>query len=153
MLDAEKLQEMYDHGDLSEEEFVAQKKRLAAKIMQENKKLPPKNGIIYILLAFFLGSLGLHNFYAGYWGRALSQISLTLIAPWFLYVPVFFVSIWVLLELLFVGKGANGVPFSGRRSVILGLKAATVVVLALAFSYSSLVIDEPDFEEMVIDIQ
>ena len=36
MLDAEKLQEMYDHGDLSEEEFVVQKKRLAAKIMQEN---------------------------------------------------------------------------------------------------------------------
>ena len=153
MLDAEKLQEMYDHGDLSEEEFVAQKKRLAAKIMQENRKLPQKNGIVYILLAFFLGSLGLHNFYAGYWGRALSQLCLTLVAPWFLYIPMIFVSIWVLLELLFVGKGANGVPFGGRRSVILGLKAATVVVLALAFSYSSLVIEEPDFEEMVVDMQ
>ena len=152
MLDAEKLQEMYNHGELSEEEFVVQKKRLAAKITQENKKLPPKNGIVYILLAFFLGSLGLHNFYAGYWGRALSQLCLTLIAPWFLYIPMIFVSVWVLLELLFVGKGANGVSFSGKRSVIIGLKAATVVILALAFSYSSLVIDEPDFEEVIIQM-
>ena len=152
MLDADKLQEMRDHGEMGEEEFVAQKKRLAAKVLRNGEKPQAKNGIIYIILAFFLGALGLHNFYAGYWGRGLSQLCLTLIAPWFLYVPLLFVAVWVLLELLFVGKGANGLPFAGNRVVIVTLRAASVVVLALAFSYTSMVIEEPYFEEVVVQV-
>lgn len=152
MLDAEKLQKMHDHGEMSEEEFVAQKRRLASKVLRENEKPQAKNGIIYIVLAFFFGALGLHNFYAGYWGRALSQLCLTLIAPWFLYIPLLFTAVWALLDLLFIGKGAKGVPFSGNRTVIVLLRGAAVLALALAFSYSSLVIDEPDFEEVVVQI-
>ena len=152
MLDAEKLQEMHDHGEMSEEEFVAQKKRLAARALRENEKPQARNGIIYIILAFFFGALGLHNFYAGYWGRALSQLCLTLIAPWFLYIPLLFTAVWALLDLLFVGKSAKGVAFSGNRTVIVMLRGVAVLVLALAFSYTSMVIDEPDFEEVMVQM-
>lgn len=152
MLDAQKLQKMRDHGDLTEEEFVVQKKRLAARVMRRGEKKQTRNGIVYIVLAFFFGALGLHNFYAGYWGRGLSQLCLTLIAPWFLYVPLLFVAVWALLELLFVGKTAKGVPFSGNRSAIVILRGLSVLALAMAFSYSSLVVEEPDFEEVVVQM-
>ncbi len=152
MLDAEKLQKLQDSGELTEAEMVAQKKRLAAKILRKDERISAKSGITYIILAFFLGTLGLHNFYAGYWGRGLAQLCLSLIAPWFLYIPLLFVAVWVLLELLFVSKSAKGAPFSGNRVIIAALRIAAVVALAMAFSWSSLVIDEPDFEEVVINV-
>ena len=152
MLDAEKLQKMREDGELTEAEMVAQKKSLAAKILRKEERIPAKSGIVYIVLAFFLGTLGLHNFYAGYWGRGLAQLCLSLIAPWFLYVPLLFVAVWVLLELLFVGKTAKGVPFSGNRAVIAAVRIAAVVALAMAFSWTSLVVEEPDFEEIVINV-
>lgn len=152
MLDADKLQEMHDHHEMSEEEFVVQKKRLANKTLHRDENKTGKNGIIYIILAFFLGALGLHNFYAGYWGRGLAQLFLTLVAPWFLYIPLLFVAIWVLLELLFVNKGPHGIPFTGNKIVIISLRIAAVVMLAMAFSYTSLVIDEPGFEEVVVQV-
>ena len=99
MLDAEKLQKMQNSGELTETEVVARKKQLAARILRKDERANVKNGIIYVLLAFFVGTLGLHNFYAGYWGRGLSQLCLTLVAPWFLYVPLLFVAVLVLLEL------------------------------------------------------
>ena len=152
MLDAEKLQKMREDGELTEAEMVAQKKSLAAKILRKEERIPAKSGIVYIVLAFFLGTLGSHNFYAGYWGRGLAQLCLSLIAPWFLYVPLLFVAVWVLLELLFVGKTAKDVPFSGNRAVIAALRIAAVVTLAMAFSWTSLVVEEPDFEEIVINV-
>ena len=151
MLDAEKLQKIQEDKEMTETEVVAQKKRLAAKILRKEDRIGAKNGIVYIVLAFFFGTLGLHNFYAGYWGRGLAQLCLTLVAPWFLYIPLLFVAVWVLLELLFIGKSASGKAFSGNRLVITILKIAAVVALAMAFSWTSLVVDEPDFEEIVIN--
>src|SRR5690625_7628492 len=43
---------------------------------------PPKSWIATLLLAFFLGTLGAHNFYLGYKGRAIAQLSLSVIG-WF----------------------------------------------------------------------
>src|SRR5690625_1182792 len=43
---------------------------------------PPKSWIVTLLLAFFLGTLGAHNFYLGYKGRAIAQLSLSVIG-WF----------------------------------------------------------------------
>ena len=39
-----------------------------------------KSAIIAALLAFFLGTLGIHNFYLGYTNRAVTQLLLTLVA-------------------------------------------------------------------------
>ena len=152
MLDVEKLKEAAHKLHMSEEEFIAEKKRLAAKILHLDDKKTPRNGIVYILLAFFFGAIGLHNFYAGYWGRGLSQLCLSLIAPWFLYIPLLFVSIWVLLELLFVNKDPHGKAMKGNRRIINLLRIATIVILTLAFYNTSMVIDDPNFQEVMINV-
>ena len=152
MLDVNKLKEVAHKIHLSEEEFVAEKKRLVAKILHKNEPQNPKSGIIYIILAFFLGTTGIHNFYAGYWGRGLSQLCLTIISPWFLYIPLLFVAMWALLELLFVNKSSQGIAFKGNRTVIGGLRILSVVLLALAFSNTPMITSEPDFEEIIIKI-
>jgi hypothetical protein len=35
---------------------------------------PPRTRLVYILLAIFLGGLGVHNFYAGRWTIGLAQL-------------------------------------------------------------------------------
>ncbi|MBE6448276.1 MAG: TM2 domain-containing protein [Alphaproteobacteria bacterium] len=152
MLDVQKLKDVAHKIHESEEEFIEEKKKLIMKTLHLKDRKTPKNGVIYIVLAFFLGALGFHNFYAGYWGRGLAQLILTLIAPWFLYIPLLFVAFWALLELLFVGKDSKGRSFSGSRKVIVLLRAAAVVSLVMAFSYNSLVIEEPDFAEVVVEM-
>jgi hypothetical protein len=44
---------------------------------------PPKNRIAYILLGFFLGSFGAHNFYAGYTSRGIAQLCITVCTLFF----------------------------------------------------------------------
>ncbi len=150
MIDADKLKELRDTHAISEEEYLEQKKRLAAAVLREGRRAERKNGIVYILLAFFLGAIGIHNFYAGYWGRALSQLCLSVISPWFLFVPLLAVSLWVLVEILFVNRSADGKLFEGSRRIVWWLRIATVAVLALGFSYNGLVVDEAGVEEVFV---
>lgn len=63
--------------------------------------------IAYILLGIFLGGLGIHNFYAGYNGKAVAQLLITLLTGW-LIVPLIVVWIWVIVELVTVTKDAQG---------------------------------------------
>lgn len=137
MLDAEKLKQLKDDGHITEEEYVDEKKRLAAQILKRDDPAHAKNGIIYILLAWFLGTLGLHNFYAGYWGRALVQLTMTVVAPWFLYIPLLIVAVWAFGELLFVNKGAHHIPFKGSRKIILLLRIAAVAVFIAVLVYNN----------------
>lgn len=65
---------------------------------------------IYLLLAFFLGSLGLHDFYAGYTKHGVIKLVLTLALAW-LIVPAIFVCIWTIYDMCTVREDANGVPF------------------------------------------
>ena len=143
--DFEKLEELRRQGKLSTEEFAEQKQILFRRAMrQSGEHTKPKNGIIYILLAWFLGTLGLHNFYAGYYWRGIFQLALTLVAWMFMFVPLLFVAIWVLLELLFVNRDARGIPFGGSRAAIGFLRVAAVLLLGLAFSYNSQILSEQD---------
>lgn len=68
----------------------------------------PKSRLAYILLAIFLGTLGIHNFYAGYKGKAIAQLLITLISFGFLS---FIVWIWAIVEICTVTKDADGVDF------------------------------------------
>lgn len=136
MLDAEKLKQLKDDGHITEEEYVDEKKRLAALILKRDNPAHAKNGITYIVLAWFLGTLGLHNFYAGYWGRALVQLSLTLVSPWFLYIPLLIVAVWVFGELLFVNNGPHHIPFKGNRKIIMLLRITAVVVFIAVLAYN-----------------
>ena len=146
MLDAEKLQELKDKHIISEEELVEQKHRLAARIIHKEDKSSAKNGIIYILLAFFLGAIGIHNFYARYWKRGLVQFGLALMSPFMLFVPLLFTSFWAMAELLFVNRGPDRVLFKGNRKIIWGLRIVAVSVLVLAFSSADLVVQDMDMQ-------
>jgi TM2 domain-containing membrane protein YozV len=68
----------------------------------------PKSRLAYILLALFLGTFGVHNFYAGYTGRGIAQLLLSLISFGFLSPIVF---IWAIIEICTVTKDKDGVNF------------------------------------------
>lgn len=57
------------------------------------------------LLAIFLGTLGIHNFYLGYTKKATIQLLLTLIFCWTYIIPIA-IWIWTIIEavLIFQGK-------------------------------------------------
>ncbi len=67
--------------------------------------------VAYILLGFFLGTLGIHNFVAGYTGRGVAQLLVTLLTGW-LIIPLFAVWLWNIIEICAVTKDAKGNPFS-----------------------------------------
>ena len=67
----------------------------------------PKQRIVYVLLALFLGCLGIHNFYAGYTGKGVAQLLIT-IFTWWLIIPVFGVAIWAIVEAIVVETDAQG---------------------------------------------
>ncbi len=69
----------------------------------------PKSRLAYILLALFLGSLGVHNFYAGYNGKGIAQLLMSILSFGVL-MPV--VWIWNIVEIITVTKDVQGVPFS-----------------------------------------
>ncbi len=70
----------------------------------------PKSRLAYILLALFLGGFGIHNFYAGYTGKGVAQLVLTLLG-FVVGVTFLVVLVWVLIEICTVTKDAQGVPF------------------------------------------
>lgn len=84
----------------------------------------PKSKVAAALLAFFLGTLGVHNFYLGYTAKATTQLVLFLVGCFFfwLIVPILLlivVPIWAFVEfiMILVGGGqyradANGVPLA-----------------------------------------
>lgn len=69
-----------------------------------------KSRVAYVLLGIFLGGLGIHNFYAGYNGKAIAQLLVTLLLGW-LVIPLVAVWIWVIVELIVVEQDAQGVAF------------------------------------------
>lgn len=70
-----------------------------------------KNRAVYVVLALFLGCFGIHNFYAGYNGKAVAQLLITLIGG-IIIIPILIVWIWVIVEICTVDKDASGVPFN-----------------------------------------
>ena len=68
-----------------------------------------KSRIVYILFGLCLGTLGIHNFYAGYTGRGIAQLLLTLLTCGVLSIPIW---IWAIIEVITVTKDAAGVDFS-----------------------------------------
>ena len=108
--DLEKLADLKKKGVITDAEFEEQKKALLQNNLV-NAADTPKNRVVYILLALFLGSFGIHNFYAGYIGRGLAQLLITLLLFW-LIVPLLAVWIWVIVEMIVIDKDAKGVKFN-----------------------------------------
>ncbi len=60
-------------------------------------------------LAFFLARLGVHNFYAGYTGRAVGQLCLTVLTLGDLGIVSW---VWAIIEICIVEKDSTGLRFS-----------------------------------------
>ena len=71
-----------------------------------------KSRTAYVLLGLFLGGLGIHNFYAGYTGRGVAQLLITLFVGWWMCFPWIAVMVWVLVEVCSVTHDAQGNQFS-----------------------------------------
>ena len=67
-----------------------------------------KDRVAYVLLALFLGGLGIHNFYAGYTNRAIIQLIITIITCG---IGGIITGIWAIIEAVTVTKDAQGVNF------------------------------------------
>lgn len=145
----ETLDKLLAEGKISSAEYEEQKKILFRRTLRESgEQENPKSGIIYILLAFFLGTLGAHNLYAGFWKRGLLQLFLTLTASMFLFLPLIITSLWALGELLFKNKSADGHIMAGNRKVIWSLRLLVVVVFVSAVMSANYV----DMDLSMLDI-
>ncbi len=69
-----------------------------------------KSRMAYVLLGLFLGWFGIHNFYAGYTGKAVAQLLITLFIGWLL-LPLLALSVWILIEICTVTQDAQGIRF------------------------------------------
>ena len=75
-----------------------------------------KSRAIYVLLAIFLGQLGIHNFYAGYSGRGAVQLvcailSILLAVVVIGFLGLFVLWVWAVIEALTVTKDSSGQAF------------------------------------------
>jgi TM2 domain-containing membrane protein YozV len=68
---------------------------------------PAKSRGIFIILGLFLGCLGIHNFYAGYYGRGAAQLIITILLGWLL-IGLLVTAIWALIEICTVKIDGNG---------------------------------------------
>lgn len=128
--DMNELKALKARGAIDDEKFNSYQKLIANKIIKNRKEdVYCKNGYIYIVMAFALGTIGIHNFYAGYYKRGTIQLFITLISPYLMYFPLLFTALWALAELLFVNKSANGAKFKGSRAVIWGLRLLALAAL------------------------
>jgi len=69
----------------------------------------PKSRTAYIVLGVFLGFFGAHNFYAGYTGRAVGQLCLSVLTLFSLAIASW---IWAIVEICIVDKDSRGLQFS-----------------------------------------
>jgi TM2 domain-containing membrane protein YozV len=73
-----------------------------------------KNRVVYVLLGLFLGFLGAHSFYAGYYRRGAAQASVSVFS-WWLFSQGYgsLISwLWAVVEICMITKDADGVQFS-----------------------------------------
>lgn len=63
---------------------------------------PPKNLIAAALLAFFLGALGIHNFYLGHTGKGVAQLLLTILGSAVFFIGPIIAGIWAFVEFILI---------------------------------------------------
>ncbi len=68
-----------------------------------------KSRMTYVLLGFFFGMFGAHNFYIGCWGRGVSQMLITILTLGVLLPGAQF---WAIVEICLVRYDVHGVPLA-----------------------------------------
>lgn len=102
---------------------------------------PIKSRLTYLFLAFFLGLFGGHNFYAGYVGRGIAQLLITLFLGW-LIVPLLMVIVWVVTEMIYVKKDVDErdmkpIDEVGKCAFLGCVFFVVFVILVSAYRYDS----------------
>ena len=101
-----KLSELKEKNIISEEEFQKEKEKL----MNQPNSIDAnrKSEVAYVLLAFFLGVFGVHNFYVGRWGRGLAQLLITLLT---LFIGSLITYLWAIINIFTIRTDKEGRPF------------------------------------------
>ena len=74
--------------------------------------LSAKDRVAYVLLAVFLGGIGIHNFYAGFTNRAIIQLLVGIFGGIITCgIATVGIQIWAIVEACTVEQDANGVRF------------------------------------------
>lgn len=97
-------------------------------VVQQGPAPVPKSRTIYVILAFFFGGLGIHNFYAGRTGCGIAQLLITLLSCGFLSGIVW---IWVLIEMFVVTRDGKGVPMRGGALLLAVILVIVWLILAI----------------------
>jgi TM2 domain-containing membrane protein YozV len=74
--------------------------------------LSSKTRVAFILLGLFLGCFGIHNFYAGYTGKGIAQLLITLFLGWLFGLGLLITGVWALIEIIAVSRDAQGFQLS-----------------------------------------
>ena len=84
--------------------------RIPASTECEESSLPRKRKMkaVYVVLGFFFGAIGIHNFYVGYKYRAIAQLLITVLSFGCLLLVSW---IWAIVEIIIVNDDASGRPF------------------------------------------
>jgi len=69
----------------------------------------PRSRTTFIVLGVLLGAFGAHNFYAGYTGRAVGQLCLTVLTLLYLGIIAW---IWAIVEICIVDRDSAGIQFT-----------------------------------------
>lgn len=73
-----------------------------------NSYTPRKSRVAYVLLAVFLGTFGVHNFYAGYVKKGVMQVCITVFTCFFGAIVSW---IWAIVEACMIDRDGDGVAF------------------------------------------
>ncbi len=120
----EKLNNLKERGLLTKAEFDVQKKAMIGDTTSQN---PPKQQLIYVLLAFFVGNIGIHNFYARRKKSAIAQLLMTF-PGCFLLVPMIIAWYWVVIEIFVVKKDGSGRLFKPSKGFAISMGVAKLVL-------------------------
>ena len=131
--DLEKLAELKQKKLITQEEYEMQKARLMknGSASAARGSGEAKSQVAYCVLAFFLGGLGIHNFYAGRIGCAVAQLLMTLLGWVLAFIPNIAVAIWTTIEIFVVDKDGQGKPFQPSQTAKLVCGILDIVWLLL----------------------
>ena len=80
-----------------------------------NNQAGMKSKLVAGLLGIFVGSLGIHNFYLGYTGKAVAQLLLTLIGWVLCGIGPVAAGLWGLIEGILILTGSINVDANGNQ--------------------------------------
>ena len=97
----QQAQPRYEQPSYNQPPIYAQQTYYQAAQQQPGYGYAQKSKIVAGLLGLFLGTLGVHNFYLGYTGKAVAQLLLTLIG-WIILIGPIISGIWALIEAVLI---------------------------------------------------